>query len=135
YIEVTDERVEIGALTSHRSIETSTELAEALPMFPAAAEQIAGPSVRNRGTLGGSVGEADPAGNYPSVLAALDGDLHVASPEGERTVSTDEYFIAYMFTDLEPDEIITAVSVEREPFPTGRTGMAFLEQKPAAQTW
>ena len=135
YIEITDDRAEIGALTTHRSIETSTALAEALPMFSAAAEQIAGPSVRNRGTLGGSVGEADPAGNYPTVLAALDGDLHVAGPEGERTVPADEYFIAYMFTDLAPDEIITGVSVERDPFPTDRTGMAFLEQKPAAQTW
>lgn len=135
YIEITDDRAEIGALTTHRSIETSTALAEALPMFSAAAEQIAGPSVRNRGTLGGSVGEADPAGNYPTVLAALDGDLHIAGPEGERTVAADEYFIAYMFTDLAPDEIITGVSVERESFPTERTGMAFLEQKPAAQTW
>lgn len=135
YIEVTDERAEIGALTSHRTIETSAALDEALPMFPAAAEQIAGPSVRNRGTLGGSVGEADPAGNYPTVLAALNGDLHIAGPEGERTVPVDEYFIAYMFTDLAPDELITGVSIRRDPFPTERTGMAFLEQKPAAQTW
>jgi carbon-monoxide dehydrogenase medium subunit len=135
YIDVAEERVEIGALTSHRTIETSTALADALAMFPAAAEQIAGPSVRNLGTIGGSVGEADPAGNYPAVLTALDGDLHIVSTDGERTVAASEYFIAYMFTDLGVEELITGVSIDRKPFPTERTGMAFLEQKPAAQTW
>ena len=135
YVDVSAERVEIGALTSHRTVETSTALADALPMFPAAAEQIAGPSVRNLGTLGGSVGEADPAGNYPAVLTALDGDLHIVSTDGERTVAASEYFIAYMFTDLGEDELITGVSIDRGPFPTERTGMVFLEQKPAAQTW
>lgn len=135
YINITDETVKIGALTTHRRIETSTTLAEELPIFPMAAEQIAGPSVRNRGTLGGSIGEADPAGNYPAILAALNGDLHVASAESKRTVPADEYFVAYMFTDIAPDELITGITIDREPFPTDRTGMAFLEQKPAAQTW
>ena len=135
YIDVTDEAVEIGALARHRDIETSTSLAEALPMFPDAASQIAGPSVRNMGTLGGSIGEADPAGNYPAVVTALDGELTLVSPDGERTVPASEYFIAYMFTELEEEEVIAKVTVPRGPFPTDRTGMAFLEQKPAAQTW
>lgn len=135
YIDVTDEAVEIGALARHRDIETSASLAEALPMFPDAASQIAGPSVRNMGTLGGSIGEADPAGNYPAVVTALDGELTLVSPDGERTVPASEYFIAYMFTELEEEEVIAKVTVPREPFPTDRTGMAFLEQKPAAQTW
>jgi carbon-monoxide dehydrogenase medium subunit len=135
YIDVTDEAVEIGALARHRDIETSASLAEALPMFPDAASQIAGPSVRNMGTLGGSIGEADPAGNYPAVVTALDGELTLVSPDGQRTVPASEYFIAYMFTELEEEEVIAKVTVPREPFPTDRTGMAFLEQKPAAQTW
>lgn len=135
YIDVTESSVEIGSLVRHRTIENSAELRAALPLFPQAAEQIAGPSVRNRGTLGGSIGEADPAGNYPTVLTALDGDLHVTSVDGSRTVPATEYFIAYMFTDLGEDELITGVSVARDPFPADRTGMAFLEQKAAAQTW
>lgn len=135
YIDVTDEAVEIGALARHRDIETSASLAEALPMFPDAASQIAGPSVRNMGTLGGSIGEADPAGNYPAVVTALDGELTLVSPDGERTVPASEYFIAYMFTELEEEEVIAKVTIPREPFPVERTGMAFLEQKPAAQTW
>lgn len=135
YVDISTERIEIGALTRHRTIETAADLVDALPMFSAAAEQIAGPSVRNLGTIGGSIGEADPAGNYPTVLTALDGDLHIASADEERTIPASEYFIAYMFTDLGEDELITGISVDCDPFPPDRTGMAFLEQKPAAQTW
>ncbi|WP_132058606.1 FAD binding domain-containing protein [Halorussus amylolyticus] len=127
--------VAVGAMTTHRTIERSGLLAERLPMLPEAAEQIAGPSVRNRGTLGGSVGEADPAGNYPAALLALDATLELVSADGEREVPVSDYFIAYMFTDLGEDEIIAAARVPTEPFPPDRTGMAFLELKPAAQTW
>lgn len=134
-IDVDDDRVRIGAMTRHRSIERSDRLAEVLPMLPEAAEQIAGPSVRNRGTIGGSIGEADPAGNYPAALTALEGTLHLRSSEGAREVAVDDYFIAYMFTDLRENELIEAVSVPRAPFPPKRTGMAFLELKRAAQTW
>lgn len=134
-ISVDDESVEIGALTRHRGIERSESLRAACPMLPHAAEQIAGPAVRNMGTIGGSIGEADPAGNYPTCSVALDADLHLVSAEGERTVPASDYFIAYMFTELGEDELIRAVEVDRSPFPTDRTGMAFLEQKAAAQTW
>jgi len=134
-IAVDDGAVEIGALTRHREIERSDALREACPMFPSAAEQIAGPAVRNMGTIGGSIGEADPAGNYPTCAVALDADFHLVSTDGERTVSAGDYFIAYMFTELGEDELIRAVEVDRAPFPTDRTGMAFLEQKAAAQTW
>lgn len=135
YVDVDDGTVSVGALTRHRDVAASDSLRETMPMFPAAAAQIAGPSVRNLGTVGGSIAEADPAGNYPTVLTALDGDLHVTSAKDERTVAAADYFIAYMFTDLAEDELITGVSVSRDPFPADRTGMAFLEQKPAAQTW
>lgn len=135
YIDTDGDAVEVGALSRHRELETSEALREALPMLPEAAEQIAGPVVRNRGTIGGSIGEADPAGNYPCVLTALDGELEIASSEGRRTVGADEYFVAYMLTDIEEDELITAVRFPRDAFPTSRTGMAFLGQKQAAQTW
>ncbi|WP_435346710.1 FAD binding domain-containing protein [Haloarchaeobius sp. HRN-SO-5] len=133
FVEVGDDEVRVGALTSHRDVERSSALAEHAPMFPQAAEQIAGPSVRNRGTLGGSVGEADPAGNYPAVLVALDGRITMRSPDGPRTVDARDFFIAYMFTDRGEDELIESVSVDRRP--TDRTGMAFEELKRASQTW
>ncbi|WP_255192089.1 FAD binding domain-containing protein [Natronobeatus ordinarius] len=134
-IDVTDDAVELGAMTTHRTIERSERLATTLPMLPAAAEQIAGPSVRNQGTIGGSIGEADPAGNYPAALLALEGTLTLRSVEGIRTVPVSDYFIAYMFTDLREGELIERVSVPTEPFPTDRTGMTFLELKRASQTF
>jgi carbon-monoxide dehydrogenase medium subunit len=134
YVDV-DNEIDIGAMTRHRDIERSDVLREVLPILPEAAEQIAGPSVRNRGTLGGSLGEADPAGNYPAALVALDGTLHISSIDEERSIAARDYFIAYMFTDLAEDELITNITVPRDPFPSERTGMAFEELKRAAQTF
>ena len=135
-VSIDDDEVEVGAMTTHRDLEFADDLRDVVPMLPQYAEQIAGPSVRNRGTLGGSVAEADPAGNYPAALVALDADLHIVSEDdGERTVPARDFFIAYMFTDLGPEELVTGVSVSREPFPVERTGMAFESLKRAAQTF
>jgi carbon-monoxide dehydrogenase medium subunit len=135
YVEVGEDEVRVGATTRHRDVERSAALAEALPLLPESAASIAGPVVRNRGTLGGSIAEADPAGNYPCVAVALDADLHLVSTDGERSVPAREFFVAYMFTDLGEDELIESISISREPFPMERTGMAFVVQKPAPQTW
>jgi carbon-monoxide dehydrogenase medium subunit len=135
-VEISDDEVEVGSMTTHRDLEFHDELREVLAMVPLAAEQIAGPSVRNQGTLGGSIAEADPAGNYPAALVALDADLHLTSEtDGDRTVPARDFFIAYMFTDLAPVELVTSVTVSRDPFPVERTGMAFEELKRAAQTF
>lgn len=135
FVEVTDDEVAVGAMTRHQDVERSSALREALPMLPEAAEQIAGPSVRSRGTVGGSIGEADPAGNYPTVGVALDASIHLVSAEGERAVRARDYFQGYMLTDLGEAELIERLAVDREPFPPDRTGMAFEELKPVAQTW
>jgi carbon-monoxide dehydrogenase medium subunit len=135
FVDIRDDEVEIGAMTRHRTLERHDELRAVLEILPESAEQIAGPAVRNRGTMGGSVAEADPAGNYPTVLSALGGELHVASVEGERTIPADDYFIGYMFTDLEENELITSVSFPRDPFPADRSGSSFVELKRGAQTW
>jgi carbon-monoxide dehydrogenase medium subunit len=134
-VDVGEDAVEVGAMVRHRDVERSETLAEHVPMLPESAEQIAGPAVRNRGTVGGSVGEADPAGNYPTAITALGGDVHLRSVDGARTVPAEEFFLGMMYTDRREDELIEAVSVPREPYPPGRTGMAFLELKQAAQTW
>jgi carbon-monoxide dehydrogenase medium subunit len=135
YVDVTEEAVEVGAMTRHRTLERHDDLRSVLELLPEAAEQIAGPAVRNRGTMGGSVAEADPAGNYPAVLSALGGELHVASVDGTRTIAADDYFVGYMFTDLEENELITSVSFPREAFPPERSGSAFVELKRGSQTW
>jgi len=135
YVDSTDDAIEVGALTRHRDIEASPLLSEEYPVLSESAAQIAGPVVRNRGTIGGSIGEADPAGNYPCVLVAMDGELELASTDGRRTVDAEDYFVAYMMTDIEEDELITAARFPRDPFPVARSGMTFQGQKRAAQTW
>jgi carbon-monoxide dehydrogenase medium subunit len=135
YIDSTSEAVEVGALARHRDIEDSSMLTEEYRVLSEAAGQIAGPTVRNRGTIGGSIGEADPAGNYPCVLVAMGGELELASADGRRTVAAEDYFVAYMLTEIEEEELIASVRFPRDPFPVSRTGMAFLGQKRAAQTW
>ncbi|WP_324760690.1 FAD binding domain-containing protein [Haloarcula sp. GH36] len=135
HIDATGDAVDVGALTRHCDIEHSDVLTEEYAVLSESAGQIAGPTVRNRGTIGGSIGEADPAGNYPCVLVAMGGELELASTDGRRTVDADDYFIAYMMTDIEEDELITAARFPTDPFPAARTGMTFLGQKRAAQTW
>lgn len=135
FIDIDAETVEIGAMTRHRTIERSEELADAVPLLPESAGKIAGPVVRNRGTIGGSLGEADPAGNYATALSALDATITLRSASGTREVSVDDFFLAYMFTDLRENELIERVTIPREPIPTDRTGTAFLALKRAAQTW
>jgi carbon-monoxide dehydrogenase medium subunit len=135
HVDADDDAVTVGAMVRHRDVEHSETLAETVPMLPESAEQIAGPVVRNRGTVGGSVAEADPAGNYPCAVAALGGDVELASAEGTRRVPASDYFIATMLTDIREDELVTGVRIPRDPFPADRTGMAFLAVKDAAQTW
>lgn len=135
YIDVGDGAIEIGAMTRHATVEHSEELAEVCSLLPESVEHIAGPTVRNQGTLGGSVGEADPAGNYGCVLLALDADLELASTDGRRWVPVEDFFIAYMLTEMDDEEIITAARIDRERYPIDRTGMCFKVKKRATQTW
>ncbi len=133
-IDERDDEIRIGAMTSHRTLERSDRLAELVPMLPEAAEQIAGPSVRNQGTIGGSIGEADPASNYPAALVALEDRSTCArsrKPEPFPPTSTSSRTCLRTFAE----ELIESVSVPTDPFPPERSGMAFLELKRAAQTW
>ena len=98
----------IGALTTHAMVEHSSDLPHALPE---AAGWIADPMVRNRGTVGGNIAHADPASDLPTVLVALDATLRLRSPDGERTVKVDDFFLDLFMTDLRDGEILTAVDV------------------------
>jgi Aerobic-type carbon monoxide dehydrogenase, middle subunit CoxM/CutM homologs len=75
-------------------MEKSSALRAKFPTLPIAAEKIAGLVVRNRGTLDGSTDEADPGGNYPSVLVAVDGEIELISTDHIRTVDATDYFSA-----------------------------------------
>ncbi len=114
--------VTIGAMTTHATIEHSEGLKQALPILPAAATLIGDPMVRNRGTFGGSLAHADPAGDWPAVALALGAQMHILGPDGERTVPVDEFFVGLLTSAVEPGELLTHVSL---PMPTGRVGMSY----------
>lgn len=112
----------IGAMTTHAAIEHSAELKAMLPVLPAAATLIGDPMVRNRGTIGGSLVHADPAGDWPAVALALDAQLQLVGPHGERTVRADDFFVDLLTSAVEPDEILTNITI---PIPTGRVGVSY----------
>ena len=123
-----DGHLRIGALTRHADIERSDELKAALPLLPDAAHWIADPLVRNRGTIGGSLCHADPAGDWGSVMLALDAELVAHSQRGDRTIRAADFFEGPFTTALRPDEILTEIRI---PLAKGRSGGAYnkLERK------
>ena len=115
--------IAIGAMTTHREIEFSNELKAACPILPEAAALIGDPLVRNRGTIGGSVAHADPAADFPAVLLALDATIQVEGSKGRRTIAAGDFFLGLFETALQPDELLTGISVPAAQ-PAG-TGMAY----------
>jgi carbon-monoxide dehydrogenase medium subunit len=106
--------VRIGALTTHAQIERSADIRAHVPMLASAAAQIAHPSIRNRGTLGGSLALADPAAEYPACALALGATLVIQGKSGERRVAAAGFFKGLFETDLGPGEILAAAE-----FPSG----------------
>ncbi len=135
YIDDRDDEIEIGAMTRHADIANSQVLERRLPVLAEAAGEIAGPSVRNMGTIGGSLAEADPAGNYPTVLTALEATISLRGPDGARDIDVSEFYLAYMMTAADEDELITSATITTDPFPPNRTGFAFHEIKRVPHTW
>jgi carbon-monoxide dehydrogenase medium subunit len=112
------ERIRIGALTTHAELLASEPLRKVLPIFHQAADLIADPQVRNRGTIGGSLANADPAADWPAVVVALKGELELAGPSGRRRLAARDFFIDIMTTALEPAEVLVAVHI---PLPNPAT--------------
>lgn len=114
----------IGALTRQRDVERSADVAELLPLLHTATRFVAHPQIRNRGTVGGSLAHADPAGELPAIAVALDATLVVTGPEGERTVAAHDFFVSFLTTSLSAAEVLTEAC-----FPALRpgTGWSFQE--------
>ena len=107
------DHVRIGALTTHAELLDSKPLRDVLPIFHQAADLIADPQVRNRGTIGGSLANADPAADWPAVAIALNAELELAGPNGRRRVAANDFFVDIMTTALEPDEVLVAIHIPR----------------------
>lgn len=101
--------VRIGAMTKHAAVAESSSVAKAIPALADLAGGIGDRQVRNRGTLGGSVANNDPAACYPSAVMALDGTVHT----NKRDISGDDFFKGMFETALEEDEVIEAVSFKK----------------------
>ena len=103
--------ITIGALTTYAQIKDSKLLQSKCPLLPQTASVVGDVQVRNRGTLGGSLAHADPAGDMPAAILALRAELKAIGPKGERWVKADDFFLGMMETALSPDEILTEVRV------------------------
>ncbi len=103
--------VVIGAATTHATLEHHEAVAAAVPLIAKVAHQIADATVRNRGTIGGSLAHADPSADWPGAMLALDAVIHVMGARGARAVAAGDFFTGLFETVLRPDEIITAIHV------------------------
>ena len=108
-----DGRVRIGAFTRHRETAECLALTGTAAVVPRAAAQIANATVRNMGTIGGSISFADPGLDYPPALVAAGAEIEIASATGRRRVAAEDFFVDWYTTALEPGEIVTAVVVPR----------------------
>ncbi|MGI5404603.1 FAD binding domain-containing protein [Streptomyces sp. CA-135486] len=101
----------IGSMTTHHDVINDPLVRRHAGLLAAATATVADPSVRHRGTLGGSLSHADPAGDLPAVLLALDGEMTAQGPEGRRTIPAREFFTDYLQTALLPDEVLVEVRI------------------------
>ena len=124
YIRQRDGYLEIGALARQRTVERSPDIPRKWPLISDAMPYVGHMTLRNRGTVCGSIAHADPAAELPAVATALEAELRVLGPEGERTVLATDFFLSYMTTNLEPEELLAEV---RFPPPRPRTGHAWIE--------
>lgn len=124
-IAVRPDRISIGALTTHGAIARSADIQRHFPVLPEAAEQIADPLVRNRGTIGGSLVNADPSADWPALMLALNADMLLIGPAGERRIPAQEFFIGMFTSATAPDEILARIDIPMLPAVTRSTYLKF----------
>ena len=101
-----DGRVVIGAMTTHANVASNQVVRDSIPALTDLANHIGDPAVRNRGTIGGSVANADPAADYPAAVLGLNAEVQT----NQRTIAADDFFVEIFETALEEMEIVTSVS-------------------------
>jgi len=123
-VSATDGWLAIGAMTREYAAEESETVADAVPLLAAALPLIGHEAIRSRGTIGGSLAHADPAGELPAVARALDAQFVVRGPAGMRVIPAEEWFEGFLTTSRGPDELLVEVR-----FPTAGpgTGVSFQE--------
>jgi len=124
YIKDGGDHLAIGGMTRERAIEDSDLVRKEVPLLQEATTQIAHLPIRSRGTIGGSLANADPAAEYPAVVLALECELVAQSVRGERQIKAADFFEDVLTTALAPDELLTEVIVPKAP---SGSGSAFVE--------
>jgi len=119
YIREEGDVIAIGAMTTKRAVEDSELVKRRQPILHAATVQIGHRQIRSRGTVGGSMAQADPAAEYPAIALALDVEFKAVGPDGERSLPADEFFVTYLTTELDSTEILTEVRVPVLPAGAG----------------
>ena len=117
------EGLSIGALVTHREIETSTLVKDKQPVLCAAEREVANIRVRNMGTIGGNLASGEPLTDLSQIFIALDGVLRITGSSGQRTIPVEELFLDFYTTSLAEDEIITNVVIP--PLPP-RSGIEYI---------
>jgi len=129
YIREENNVLRVGAMTRERHLEFDTSIAKSIPLLHEAAPNIAHPQIRNRGTIGGSIVNADPAAELPVLMLALSARLKAKNVSSERWLDAKDFFVGMFTTALEPDEILVEIEL---PFMPPRTGWSFMEVAPRA---
>jgi carbon-monoxide dehydrogenase medium subunit len=124
YVAQADGVLRIGAMTRQATVERNALVASHAPLLAETLPFVAHAQIRNRGTVGGSIAHADPAGEVGAVMLALPATLYLRGPNGTRTVAASDFFTGLFGTALEADEMLTEVEIPTAP---PRTGWAFDE--------
>ena len=109
------EGLTIGALVTHRELETSPLVKEKFPVLVETEREVANIRVRNMATVGGNLASGEPLTDLSQIFIALDGKLRIAGASGQRTISVEELFVDFYTTSLADDEIITRVVIPPLP--------------------
>lgn len=109
-----DGAIHIGAMATHREIETSPVIRARCPLLSETAGHIGDVQVRNAGTIGGAVAHADPAADYPAALLALEAQIRLVSAKSDRMVAASDFFLDAFTTVIEPGEIVLEIQVAAE---------------------
>ena len=113
----------IGALTTHRELETSALVKEKFPVLSEAEREVANIRVRNVGTVGGNLASGEPLTDLSQILISLDGKAKIVGPAGNRTIPLEELFVDFYTTSLAEDEILTQVVI---PPLSPRSGIEYI---------
>jgi aerobic carbon-monoxide dehydrogenase medium subunit len=131
YVRDAGDHVAVGALTTHEEAHFSELLQRECPILAFTAGEVGDPQVRHRGTVGGSVAHADPASDLPTVLLALDAELVVHGPGGDRTVPARDFWKGIFESALGPQDMLTEIRVPK----LGGAGWSYQKFHPRAQDW